>query len=94
MGVVAGDGKTGISSEAFVELVDTLSDAFEALVDKGETAPTVTAIFPAGLEKAGVEFRGWELADKVSVEIVDSMVKESTGQRFQVHYVTEQLCFQ
>ena len=84
VGVVAGDGKTGISSEAFVELVDTLSDAFEALVDKGETAPTVTTIFPAGLEKAGVEFRGWELADKVSLEIVDKMVKESTGQRFQV----------
>ena len=86
---MAGDGKTGISLEAFVELVDTLSDAFESLVDKGETAPTVTAIFPAGLEKAGVEFRGWELADKASVVIVDKMVKESTGQRFQVLTTTE-----
>ena len=55
VGVVGGDGKTDISLERFVELVDSLSDAFGSLIEEGETAPTVTAIFPTGLEKAGVD---------------------------------------
>ena len=89
VGVVGGDGKTDISLERFVELVDSLSDAFGSLIEKGETAPTVTAIFPTGLEKAGVDFRGWELADQISLEIVDKMVKESTGHQFQALTVAD-----
>ena len=32
------------------------------------------AMFPTGLRKAGMDFRGWELADECSLEIMDQLV--------------------
>ena len=89
VGVVGRDGKTTISAERFAELAEDLSDAFGDLLDKNEVAPTIAAIFPAGLERVGVEFRGWELVDQVSLDILDKMVKEASQHEFQVLTTTE-----
>ena len=83
-GVVAPDGKTSIDPVNFKKLVKELGKAFGVLSAKGEPVPVTVAMFPTGLRRAGVDFRGWELADERSLELMDQLVQKTSSKEFMV----------
>ena len=48
-----------------------------------EAIPSIRGLLPTGADLAGVRFRGWEVAEHRSIEILDSYVKEADS-RYQV----------
>ncbi len=52
-------------------------------------APIITAIFPAGLKRVGIEFHGWKLVNQLSLDILDKMVKVASHHEFQVLTTTK-----
>ena len=77
------DGKTGLKPDDFRELIGKTMEVHVSWAREGKAVPSIRGLFPTGADHAGVKFRGWEVADHRSIDILDAYVKEADS-RYQV----------